>query len=274
MSTEKARRSYGSSASAASEPAISNMAEHLVLMCASSLFAGISLRDCIEIGSYARPRTFMRGEALFSQGQPVCCLILLQSGCVKMTQLSPDGNEVLIWMCGGGELVNFFAGSTSRPHTCSARAMMRCRALLWDSNHIQALADRYPQLRMNILRIVTERLKELEERFREMATETVTRRLALNLLRLLNRMGTESKEGFHVSISREELAQMTGTTLFTISRVLSTWAESGFIHPLREAVLVSDLERLNSISFERNAYRKTPPKGLPEPPVATPQTPN
>lgn len=267
MSTEKAMSSYGSSASAASQPAISNMAEHLVLMCASALFAGITPRDCMEIASYARIRNFMRNEVLFSQGQPVRSLILLQSGSVKMTQLGPDGSEVLLWMRASGEPVNIYADPACGSHTCSARAMERSRALVWDCERLQTLANRYPQLRTNILRIVTERLEELEERFREMATEKVTKRLALTLLRLSKQVGTQSDEGIHVSLSRAELAQMTGTTLFTISRVLSSWAERGFVHPRREAVLVSDLAKLELISFQGNEYRRTPSR-VPEQPAS------
>src|SRR5580704_7287313 len=75
-----------------------NMAEHLVLMCASALFTGLEERECREIASCARARTFARDEILFTQGQPVRSLILLETGSVKLTQLSPAGSEVLMWM--------------------------------------------------------------------------------------------------------------------------------------------------------------------------------
>ena len=260
---------YVGCASAASQPVVSKMAEHLASMCASRLFADMPIRDCMEIASRARARTFMRNELLFSQGQPVRSLILIESGVVKKTQLSADGSEVLLWMRGPGEPVGIYAASTLRNHTCTAQAMERCRTLVWDCQRLQALANQYPRLRTNIFRIVTEHLVELEERFREMATETVTKRLALNLLRLAKRVGTQSKEGIQVSLSRAELAQMTGTTLFTISRVLSSWAERGFVHPLRDAVLVSDLDQLQLVSFQGSEYRRIAGR-LPEQPLSTP----
>src|SRR5258708_37145647 len=73
-----------------------NLAELLVLMCASALFGGLEERDCKEIVSCARARVFARDELLFSQGQPVRSLIMLQSGSVKNTQLSSGGNEVML----------------------------------------------------------------------------------------------------------------------------------------------------------------------------------
>jgi CRP-like cAMP-binding protein len=61
-------------------------------------------------------------------------------------------------------------------------------------------------------------------------------------------VGKKCEEGVQVSLSREELAQMTGTTLFTISRVLSRWAEQGLVAPKREAVVICDAARLESVS--------------------------
>jgi CRP-like cAMP-binding protein len=223
-----------------------NMAEHLVLMCASALFTGLEERECREIASCARARTFARDEILFTQGQPVRSLILLQSGSVKHTQLSSGGNEVLLWMSGIGDAVNLEPESACG-HTCSARAMERCRAMVWEYNRLQTLLTQYPQIRKNISMILAGRLHELEERFREMATEKVARRLALTLLRLLKRVGKPGRGGMEISLTREELAQMTGTTLFTISRVLSSWAEKGLVLPRRQGVVINDPKKLESI---------------------------
>jgi CRP/FNR family transcriptional regulator, nitrogen oxide reductase regulator len=250
MSTEGSRGLKEGSASEASSPANAIMAERLVMMCASALFSGLSQRECTEIVSCARARTFARDEILFTQGQPVRSLIMLETGSVKLTQLSPAGSEVLLWMSGSGQPVNINAETTSCSHTCSARAMEQCQALVWEYQRLQTLLNQYPQIRKNISRILAGRLQELEERFREVATEKVAKRLALTLLRLLKSVGKPSKDGVQVSLTREELAQMTGTTLFTISRVLSKWAAEGFVQPLRQAVVVNDPERLESVTGE------------------------
>ena len=223
-----------------------NMAEHLVLMCASALFSGLPERECKEIVSCARARMFARDELLFAQGQPVRSLILLQSGSVKHTQLSSGGSEVLLWMSGTGDAVNLEPESACG-HTCSARAVERCKALVWEYSRLQSLLTQYPSIRRNISQILAGRLHELEERFREMATERVAKRLALTLLRLLKRVGKPVKGGVEISLTREELAQMTGTTLFTISRVLSAWAEKGLVVSRRQGVLISDPRKLETL---------------------------
>lgn len=219
-------------------------------MCASALFTGLTHEACIEIASCARARTFARDELLFMQGQPVRNLVLLQDGSVKLTQLSSGGNEVILWMNGKGDAVGVSPETPACSHTCSARALENCKALTWEYSRLQALLAEHPQIRKNINQILANRLQELEERFREVATEKVAKRLALALLRLLKQVGKQHQAGIQVSLSREELAQMTGTTLFTISRILSKWSDEGFILPRREAVVVRDPARLGQIGDE------------------------
>jgi len=209
------------------------------MMCASALFTGLSEKECMEIASCARARTFARDEILFTEGQ---------TGSVKLSQLSPSGNEVILWMTGSGEPVGVPADSTSCNHTCSARAMEKCHALVWEYSRLQNLIEEYPVIRKNISQILSNRLNELQERFREVATEKVTQRLALALLRLVKQIGKPAMGGVEVSLSREELAQMTGTTLFTISRLLSRWGDEGFVLPRREAVVVLDPRKLEKVS--------------------------
>lgn len=221
-------------------------------MCASALFSGLRREECLEIASCARARNFARDELLFMQGQPVQNLVLLQTGSVKLTQLSSSGNEVILWMNGKGDTIGVSPEVPACSHTCSARAMENCKALTWEYSRLQTFLADYPQIRKNINQILAGRLQELEERFREVATEKVAKRLALNLLRLLKRVGSQHQAGVQVSLSREELAQMTGTTLFTISRILSKWGEEGFILPRREAVVVRDPARLSQIGAEES----------------------
>ncbi len=234
----------------ASHPKESNVAERVVLMCASALFAGLTPKECWEIASCASARKFARDELLFMQGQPVRNLVLIQTGSVKLTQLSPNGNEVILWMNGERDVVGVHVEAPGCSHTCSARAMEQCRALTWEYSRLQNVLAEHPQIRKNINHILASRLQELEERFREVATEKVAKRLALTLLRLLKHVGKEGREGVQVSLSREELAQMVGTTLFTISRILSKWSEEGLVVPRREAVVVRDAQRLKQVSDE------------------------
>ena len=228
------------------------MAERAVLMCASALFTGLSKDECLQIASCAAVRTFARDELLFMQGQSAHHLVMIEQGSVKLSQLSSGGNEVIMWLGGSGDPVSMHAECVSCNHTCSARAMEKCRALVWEYRKLQELMVRYPQIKRNIHQILSGRLNELQERFREVATEKVAQRLALALQRLAKQVGKQVKGGIEVCLSREELAQMTGTTLFTISRILSRWGEKGIVFPRREAVVVLDSQRLGQVSNEED----------------------
>ncbi len=252
MATARTRGVFHGAQSGEPSTIDSNVADRIMLMCASALFTGLSPRECREIAACAHARTYARDELLFMQGQPVRSLVLIQTGSVKLTQLSANGHEVILWMNGSGDAMGVHADSPSCSHTCSARAMEQCKALVWEYTRLQMLVAEYPQLRKNISQILAGRLQELEERFREIATEKVARRLALALTRLCRQVGKRSSEGTEVSLSREELAQLTGTTLFTISRILSKWADVGVVTPRREAVLVRDLERLEDVGSEED----------------------
>src|ERR1035438_8982914 len=142
----------------------SSVAERVVLMCASALFTGLSQHECLEIASCSKARTYARDELLFMQGQPVRNLVLIQSGSVKSTQLSPNGNEVILWMNGSGDAVGVAGDPSACNHTCSARAMEQCRALTWEYAKLRNLLVEYPQIRSNISQILSGRLNELDRK--------------------------------------------------------------------------------------------------------------
>jgi CRP-like cAMP-binding protein len=91
-------------------------------------------------------------------------------------------------------------------------------------------------------------LADLEERFRELATERVAPRVARQLVRLLPQIGRPADGAIEVGLSHQELALMTGTTLFTLSRLFSAWETRGLVKPRRGAVTISDVQTLSAIA--------------------------
>ncbi|MGA3343644.1 MAG: Crp/Fnr family transcriptional regulator [Terracidiphilus sp.] len=232
--------------SASGKPAFTapEIAERAVMMCSSTLFTGLTRRECEEIATHAQAQTFENDQILYMEGQTARNLALIFSGSVKLSRLGPNGNEVILWMAKPGDTIGVLADSLTRSHTCSARAMEPSKLLVWDFGRLQRFLEEYPQIRVNIGAILSNRLNELEERFREVATEKVDKRVAMAILRMAKQIGKPAHGGIEVPLTREELAQMTGTTLFSISRLLSKWGEEGFVLPRREAVVVLDAKRL------------------------------
>jgi CRP-like cAMP-binding protein len=212
------------------------------------LFAGILPADYSRISAAARVREFERGEMLFIEGDPVQQVYLLTSGFAKINKLGLSGSEVILRFSGSGDVLGAMGLFSTGRHCTTAQSFRVCRALVWEPPVFKALAERFPVLHQNMARIVGGELLELEERFREVATERVAPRVARQLVRLLDKIGRRVEEGIEISLSREELAQMTGTTLFTVSRLLSAWEERGIVKPRREGVTICDVPALNAIS--------------------------
>ena len=101
-----------------------------------------------------------------------------------------------------------------------------------------------------MIRFICGHLQELEERFRELSTERVAPRVARQLIRLQEQPGWPQKGEVEIRLSREGLAQMTGTTLYTISRLLSAWEAHGLVTCRRESVMISDVPALRRIIEE------------------------
>jgi CRP-like cAMP-binding protein len=129
-----------------------------------------------------------------------------------------------------------------------AQALGAATALVWDAAVFESISQRFALLRRNIMRILCQQLQELEERYREISTEKVAARLSHQLMRLLNQVGRRVNGGVEISLSREELAQLTGTTLFTVSRLLSGWSQMGIVSTRREAVSVHNLQALTELA--------------------------
>ncbi len=205
----------------------------------SQLFLNVPFSDCIRISHHARRKSLDRGEVLFQQGEAIRRVSLIESGLIKLTQLSPDGAEVILWLRGSGHAVGIPNNLTHPCHTCSGSPLSVCRTLSWDWFWLDQLSSAR-QIRANVNSLVSQQLGEIEERFREIATEKVGIRVALTLARILKQVGKPATGGTEVQLSRETLAQLTGTTLFTVSRLVSRWSEQGLVEARRESIIVRD----------------------------------
>jgi CRP-like cAMP-binding protein len=215
------------------------------------VFATLSASELKEVTSAAHEKLLPRRETIYNEGDPIREVFLLTTGCVKVTQLGPNGQEVILRLHGPSELIGAQGLSAGKLHLATARAIQTSTALVWEASVFESISDRIPSLRRNTARILGERLQEMEERFREISTQKVAPRLSHQLIRLLNQLGRGTDhQSVEIGLSREELAQLTGTTLFTVSRLLSQWEKQGIVSSRREAVVVCNVQSLAALSEE------------------------
>ena len=236
--------------------------EHLTLEAGSSLrrraasvqqfaaFSDIPVAHCITIVSTAQERQFSRRQTIFFEGDPVRQVVLLVSGFAKIMQLGANGNEVILRLTEPGDVLGGVGKCAGCEHCSTAVTVQPATALVWETAQFEAISERYPLLRRNLAHVLERRLNELEVRFREISTEKVAPRLSSQLVRLLDQVGRQADGHVEIALSRRELAQLTGTTLFTVSRLLCSWESRGIVSARREAVLVHNVPALRELSRE------------------------
>ena len=209
------------------------------------LFRGLSDSELDEIANAAEEVRFSRRETIFQQDDPVQFVYLIVAGTVKVTQLSEGGKEVILRLDRRGSLIDDLADA-SQVHASTAQAIHPCSVLAWDASAFEDFATQIPAIYRNAVGIMLGRLRMIEERFCDVTTQRVPQRLA----RLLIHLAGQTTQGAldPVGLSREELSQMTGTSLFTVSRLLSLWAEMDILTVDRKAVLIESLPRLLRIA--------------------------
>ena len=221
------------------------------LLGAVALFAGLDDEALAAATVDARLVKAAAGRAYFREGEPARFFYVLRRGRVKFTQISAEGHEVILRVIGPGEPFGGVAAlSDKATYPVTARAVEACEALAWDGPRITALMHRFPAIAINAARMVADRLHELQRQHRELMTERVERRIARALLRLAEHAGRRVDGGVEIDfpLSRQDLAQMTGTTLFTVSRTLSGWQDAGVIVTGRRRVVIRQPHRLVRIA--------------------------
>ena len=192
------------------------------------------------VAGAARCRSLERGTFFFHEGDPATMLYLLLEGRVRLTQVSAEGQQVLLRLVSAGDPFGWIGSLGGSRYPSSAEAADDCVALAWDHETMASLMERHPQLALAALKMLAGQVQELQERYRELATERVERRVARALLRLSVQTGRQVPGGIllDIRLSRQDLAEMTGTTLYTVSRILSRWEQAGLVKSRRERVLI------------------------------------
>lgn len=190
------------------------------------------------------------GVVMFEQGAPADSFYLLVHGRLKATQLTPDGQRVLVRVVNPGDLFGFARALSLRDYPATATTSQDSLVLAWPTNQWEPLLARHPGFALNTMQAIGERLQEAHVRFCELATEKVEQRIAHAVLRLMEQSGRTEKDGIRIDfpVSRQDIAEMTGTTLHTVSRILSAWEERGLVIGGRQKLLVLNPQQLQQVA--------------------------
>ncbi len=220
------------------KPAKSTQRRQSVAQC--RLFNGLSENELNEVLLVSRQRTLAPSAFLFHQGEHAQTFYIVTAGKIKLTQITPEGHQVIIRYVTAGGAIGILAALGDFPYPVSGQSVGACTLLAWQEEDISRLMERVPRLALNGMKMLSRRFADMMDRYRELATERVERRIARALLRLTHRAGRKTEAGILIDLplTRRDLAEMTGTTLYTVSRILSGWEQQGFVKTGREQVTI------------------------------------
>jgi CRP-like cAMP-binding protein len=214
----------------------------------SGIFSGLSDPECRAVLGRGTSRTLAGGTVLFRQDDPAEALYVVDSGRVKLTQVGKDGGEVLVRISGPGEAFAAIAAIDGKSYPFTAAAIGATRTVHWRREALRALFSEFPRFQAAVLAVVGTHSREMLDRFRELATAPVPLRLARALLRLVS---PEAQDGVALEgLTQQDLAQICGTTLYTVSRTLSEWQSAGVVETARGRVAILSVARLRETAGE------------------------
>ncbi len=221
----------------------------------SRMFDGLTEAERQEWLSAASTRVLRRGKALAHQGEGADTLYLVESGALKLVQVTPEGQELIVRFVGAGEPFGAIVLLDGATYPVTALAVEATRVRGWERAALGRLLPRSPHVRVNLMREMTAHMTDALTRVREMATERVGQRLAHTLLRLMRQAGRPTPEGVLIQhpLTRQEFAELTGTTLYTVSRILSKWRSDGVLRSSGRRLIVRAPRRLEALAEGEDA---------------------
>lgn len=195
-------------------------------------------------------RNAPKRSLLFAAGDDAETLFVLATGRVKLVRSNAEGQEVIVRFVGAGEILGAVAALPAARYPASAEVVDDARLATWSRDRLAPVLAAYPEVTTQLLGLVTRRMGEVQTQLQELATERVAQRVARALLRLAAQLGRKTDDGIllDLPLSRQNLAELTGTTLFTVSRLLSAWESDGLLDVGRERVTIRAPHRLVRIA--------------------------
>lgn len=213
-------------------------------------FDDFSRTELEEFIGQSRAKHVKKNDGFFSEGDPAEFFYLLLDGYIRVVRISPAGEQIIVRYIASNELFGIAHAIGRDTYPANAVAAVDCVALSWPMSLWNKTVQKHPSFAKVANNTLGSRLMDVQERVIELATEQVEHRVAMALMKLLEQTGKEVEEGvlIDVPLTRQDVSDMTGTTLHTVSRLLSGWEQSGLVKSSRKRVIVTNKEKLLALT--------------------------
>jgi len=220
----------------------------------SPLFSGLDRDQYEKISAISVYRSFPKGSLIFSEGDDAAGFFIVDQGSVKVFKSSRDGKEQILHMLGPGEPfgeVPVFSGGS---FPANAQAVSLARTIFIQRESFIDLITKNPSLAMNMLGVLSLRLRQFTVQVENLSLKEVPERLAGYLLYLSEKQGLSKKQGLsekqgnsrriELDMSKGQLASLLGATPETLSRIFLKMSQQGLIRVNGAAIEILQVEAL------------------------------
>jgi CRP-like cAMP-binding protein len=207
----------------------------------TEIFADLPAAILDQLADAARRHTANTADLIFRQGESATTFYLLLAGRVRLVQHSLEGKDVTMSTFVPGDVIGIGATLSGETYPGSAEALEPVELLGLPGSIMWQVMNECAPLAVHVLRFVVARLHEAHDHIRELSAERVQQRIARSLVRLARKVGLKQADGsicLDLRLSRQDLAQMNGATLETVSRILSAWEREGIVDSRREQIII------------------------------------
>lgn len=215
-----------------------------------SVFSNLTDNEMKEIQPYLIKESFRKKHEIFSEGDPPDWFYILAKGKVKITKLSHDGREIIIELISPPDFFGGFAVLKGFPYPANAIAMESSEILKISRHNLLKIIDRFPNVMYDITANLGDRIREFHDTLKNIALERVESRIAALLLKLADKAGEKKADKtavINMRLTKQDIAEMVGTTVETAIRVMSKFKKSGYISEKEGRIVIEDLKALESI---------------------------
>ena len=209
-------------------------------------FSRLDRRQIRAVLDQASSRRYDKGVAIFEEGHPAERFYMLLDGYVRVVRVTPTGEQVTALHIPSGQLMGIARAIGRETYPATAVTASEALALSWPMRLWDRFVADFDGFATETYKTLGHRLGEVQNRVVEMATQQVEQRVANALLRLINQTGRKVENGIEIDfpITRQDLSELTATTLHTVSRLLSGWEKQGLVESRRKRIVVRDAHAL------------------------------
>lgn len=213
-------------------------------------FSKLERNEIRRVLDQAVSKRYDTGQHIFDEGDPAERFYMLLDGYVRVVRVTETGEQVTALHIPAGQLLGIAKAIGRETYPATAITATEAIVLSWPTRLWDSFIADYTGFATQTYKTVGSRVGEMNNRIVEMATQHVEQRVANAVLRLVNQTGRRVDGGIEIDfpITRSDLSELTGTTLHTVSRLLSAWEKRGLVESKRKRIKVLNPHALVELS--------------------------